>query len=450
MGLTSLTTRFALWLAVLGVLAAAQAHAQASAALSWDPYEGRERNGRIPAVKKGVDRPDRWRYLPEGMLKPGYPWQRFLVSTFATPLVFADRDIGIGGGLALIDIDFREQRRREFAGLFGSYTSEGQQAYGFTWRRRLYAIDLPKGGVLHEDRSFVRAAGGYSRTLTRRFFGFGAGSKKSQETSFEDEIFDLNLSVSHALPVPGGDFIASAGLRAEFHELAPGAIDSDPTTDEIFSDVFSDAEHQNLGYLNLGFHWDTRDSQVNPYDGWRVGASARSALLQKRGDVGAVIALEARRVFSVPPLFHDGGDEREENPPTDTLTLILESSTTRGRLPFFALPTLGGSERLRGFIRGRFRDENHWFFGSEWRFWVVPRGFRLPFTRAIRVERIGLAPFAEAGSVAGSWDGLFRARVRASYGMGLRIALDRNTLFRVDLGGSGDGVNLSGRVGVAF
>lgn len=416
----------------------------------WDPLEGLDENGRIPAVVKNVSNPARWRYIPEGRIVSGRPWERFLVSTFATPLVFRDEDIGVGGGLAALDIDFREQRRREFAGVFGSYTTEEQQAYGVTWRRWLYSHDHPTGGVLQEDRSYVRLSGGYSKTLTRRFFGLGDDSRASDETSYEDKVFDIDLGVEQALPEPGGDWVLSAGARAEFHELAPGAVDGDPTTDQSFPELFSNAEHSDLGWLRLGLRWDTRDSQVQPYSGWRIGLHTDSALLQRGGDVGARFGLDARHTLRTPPLFHDGGDRREENPPTDTIVLVLETSTTAGDLPFFALPSLGGSERLRGFIAGRYRDRSHWFAGGEWRLWVVPRGFRVPYTRAIRVERLGLAPFAEVGSVADQWDDLFSSTPRPSYGVGLRIALERSTLFRVDFGFGGEGLNLAARVGLAF
>ena len=52
--------------------------------------------------------------------------------------------------LALTDLDFRQQRRREFAGLFLSYSTEGQQLYQLVWRRRLHHRELPGGGVLQE------------------------------------------------------------------------------------------------------------------------------------------------------------------------------------------------------------------------------------------------------------------------------------------------------------
>ena len=110
-----------------------------------NPYLGMERDGRIPKVEKAtyVDRPERWRYVPEGRIKPGNFFERFLVSSFVVPLVFSNADIGTGLGLAITDIDFRKQRRREFLGGFFSYTTEEQQSYVLRWRRWLKHVDLP-------------------------------------------------------------------------------------------------------------------------------------------------------------------------------------------------------------------------------------------------------------------------------------------------------------------
>ena len=95
---------------------------------AFDPWQGIEKNGRIPKVDKPQDltNPERWRYIPEGRLKPGNVFQRFLVTSFIAPFFFRDSDVGFGGGIAITDLDFRQQRRREFAGLFLSYTVEGQ------------------------------------------------------------------------------------------------------------------------------------------------------------------------------------------------------------------------------------------------------------------------------------------------------------------------------------
>ena len=107
---------------------------------AYDPYEGIDPNGRVPKIEKPADlvHPDRWRYIPEGRIPPGNVIDRFLVTSFIIPFFFRDGDVGTGGGIGLTDIDFRGQRRREFAGIFLSYTSKGQQSYYGLWRRWIH------------------------------------------------------------------------------------------------------------------------------------------------------------------------------------------------------------------------------------------------------------------------------------------------------------------------
>jgi outer membrane protein assembly factor BamA len=187
-----------------------------------------------------------------------------------------------------------------------------------------------------------------------------------------------------------------------------------------------------------------------PYRGFAVGTSIDSALLQTDWDVGSVFTVYGTKIVPVPPLFHKGGDSEEEHPPTDTLAFHLQTSTTAGDLPFYSIPTLGGKHTLRGFIAGRFRDRSMWHASAEYRFWVLTRGFRIPFTKALRVERVGLAFFGDTGSVADDWPDIFSSRVWASGGVGLRITLERDAPFRVDVGFSTEGVEVSAGFGLSF
>ena len=122
--------------------------------------------------------------------------------------------------------------------------------------------------------------------------------------------------------------------------------------------------------------------------------------------------------------------------------------TTVGDLPFYDLPSLGGASTLRGYISNRFTDESAWHAVAEYRFWVIPRGFRI--TRTIRVERVGLALFGELGTVAPSLGDLPERPVHTSYGVGLRISLERVAMFRTDLGFSDEGTNLTIAFGLSF
>jgi hypothetical protein len=416
----------------------------------YDPLLGMEESGRIPKVRLPEDllEPTRWRYIPEGRIMPGNVFQRLLVSSFVSPQIFFQEDVGLGGGIALTDIDFREQRRREFLGAFLTYTTEGQERYRLVWRRWLHHREIPEGGVAVEERSFLAAAGGYQRTLTRRFFGLGPDTSESAESSYTDEVADGGLRADLALPGPGGDWIATMGVRGEHHNLAPGRVSGVPTTDQAFPALFQEADGVSAAYLTAGIRYDTRDSQHQPYSGWRLGVVADAAPWQSDGSLGAVLTAYGSAVFRVPPLFHGGGDLQEENPPTDTIALGFQVDTTVGDLPFYDLPSLGGASTLRGYIANRFTDESAWHAVAEYRFWVIPRGFRL--TRTIRVERVGLAIFGELGTVAPSLGDLPQARVHASYGVGLRISLERVATFRTDVGFSDEGTNLTVAFGLSF
>jgi hypothetical protein len=416
----------------------------------YDPLLGMEPSGRIPKVALPPDLPEpaRWRYIPEGRILPGNVFQRLLVSSFITPQVFFEQDVGFGGGIALTDIDFRSQRRREFLGAFLTQTTEGQERYRLVWRRWIHHLDLPSGGVAVEERSFVGGAGGYQRTLTRRFFGLGPDTRPGAESSFTDEVEDLALGADLALPGPGSDWVLTVGGRGVHHNLAGGRVSGVPSTDRAFPDLFRQGDGRTEGWATVGLRYDTRDSQHQPYSGWRVGVVADAAPLQSDGSAGAVASTYANVVFRVPPLFHHGGDPEEENPPTDTIAFGAHVDTTLGDLPFYDRPSLGGANTLRGYIANRFTDDSAWHAVAEYRFWVIPRGFRL--TRTIRIERVGLALFGEAGTVAGSLVDLPSARIHTSYGVGLRVALERLAVFRADLGFSGEGTNLTIAFGLSF
>jgi hypothetical protein len=419
---------------------------------AFDPWQGIDRDGSIdrPDPPPEIARPERWRYIPEGRIKPGNLFQRFLVSSFVAPFITNSSDVGFGGGIALTDIDFRQKRRQEFAGVFLSYTSKGQQAYSAVWRRWLHRHEAEGGGVFQEERSFLRAWGGYENSLTRRFYGFGDDTSESDETSYSDETAFARFGLDLALPEPGGDWVVAGSLLGEWHSLGRGRVKGAPDTEDLFPGAFLPAKDHWLVWLETELRFDTRDSQRMPYRGFAVGVRADSALLQSGGDVASIFTLYGTKHFPLPPLLHDGGEPDEEHPPTDTLAFHLQTRATAGELPFYSLPALGGTRTLRGFPTGRFRDRASWHASVEYRFWILPRGFPIPFTEALRVERLGLAFFGDVGSVENRWDRLFTARVHANGGIGVRATLERSAPFRVDIGFSGEGVEVSAGFGLSF
>ncbi len=209
----------------------------------FDPLRGMEATGRIPKVPlpDDVPNPERWRYIPEGRIKPGSMVDRFMVTDFIYPTFDYEKNVGAGGGLAVTDIDFRNQRRREFAAIFASYTTEGQQRFSLLWQRWLHDRDLPQGGMIQEERSALSADVSYIKTLTMRFYGIGSRTQAGDETSYTDEATVASLSLADSLPRPGDNVVARLGLRGEYHNLASGRVDQRPSTEQVYPELMSSA-----------------------------------------------------------------------------------------------------------------------------------------------------------------------------------------------------------------
>ena len=416
----------------------------------FDPGQGMDENGRIPKpqIPTDIPHPSRWRYIPDGRIAPGNIFARFLSTTFITPRVFTESDIGFGGGINLTDMDFRNQRRRELANIGISYTTEGQQRYSIYWRRYTDQREIEGGGVLQNERSYWTAHLAYERTLTRRFFGFGSGTKASDETSYTDQVATMGLSRYFAFPEADGDWTGQLGFSVETHNLSAGAVSGVPSTEAIYPGLVSAGDDRSLLWLTGGFGLDTRDSLSNPYRGTSLGFNVQAAPLQSEAESGARFHVGGTQIFPVPSLLHNGGDHTEENPPTDSLAFGAFVTSTSGDLPFYSLPTLGGSDTLRGYIRNRWTDRAAWHASGEYRFWFIPRGFKV--TKRIRIERIGAAVFYDMGSVADRVGNFGTAGVLDSYGFGLRIGIERTAVVRFDFGFSDEGSNVILTFGLPF
>ena len=415
-----------------------------------DPFAGMEKDGRIPkkSLPDDIKNPGRWRYIPEGRIKPGNVINRLFVSSFIAPIVFYEQDVGAGGGIALTDIDFRQQRRREFAGIFLSYTTEGQQRYSMVWQRWLNHREIENGGIAFEERSFLRARGGYAKTLTVRFFGLGPDTSADDETSYTDEVTYGGFFVQQSFPEPGDNAVYQLGINAEHHNLSQGYASSVPSTDEEYPLLFDEGDDYDMLVLNGMLRYDTRDSQHTPYKGGLIELSIDGIPLQSGDGAAATTALDGNWAFKVPGLFHDNGDDLEEHPPTDAVAIGAFINAAHGDIPFWALTSLGGRNTLRGYIQNRFTDKAAWHASGEYRIWVMPRGFRV--TDAIRIERVGFAFFYDIGTVGETIEDLFSSTVHDSYGVSFRFSLERTALFRADLGFSDEGMNFTFAYGLSF
>jgi outer membrane protein assembly factor BamA len=116
----------------------------------------------------------------------------------------------------------------------------------------------------------------------------------------------------------------------------------------------------------------------------------------------------------------------------DRIGLRLQTSFTRSspkeEVPFFMLPTAGGTDTVRGFNQYRFRDRNALVLNSE---------YRRPLA-----DFLELVAFADAGRVFSRSSDLGLRDLHPAAGIGARVKFGSRVFFGIDLGFSGEGRKL--------
>jgi outer membrane translocation and assembly module TamA len=106
-------------------------------------------------------------------------------------------------------------------------------------------------------------------------------------------------------------------------------------------------------------------------------------------------------------------------------------------VPFYLMPTLGGSRLMRGFEQERFRDRSYAIVQTEYS-WGLSR-------------TLGAVAFYERGAVGHRRQDLSWAGMRSDYGVGLRIGSPRFVVVRTDVAfGSGEGTRVVVRLNHLF
>ncbi|MGE4618207.1 MAG: hypothetical protein AAEJ04_00200 [Planctomycetota bacterium] len=413
------------------------------------PDEDRVDRSRPTDLLQRLDHPDRWRWIPEDRIPEGKLLQRILVTSFVSPFVFFEGDVGTGGGFTITDIDFRNKRRSQLANIWATYTTEGQERFSISWKKWLAHNDHPGQGVLQGDRDFLGFTVSHSRTLTSRFFGLGSETLFSDEGSYSRETNSIGVGIQRSYPEIGGDWVWNANMFLQSDDLESGKVSGALDVESEHPELFVDGDDYQALWIQTGIRHDTRDAQHLPYRGHSIGLDITALPIVDDRDIGAVASLTGKWIQPVPALFHNGGDPSQEHSAIDSIAASISISTAMGEVPFWALPTLGGDETLRGTIRGRWRDRSAWITAAEWRPWILADGF--PISGDIRIERVGLALFAEAGSVAEDLGALAEASIHSSVGVGVRLTFERQALFRLDFGRSDEGdTNFSIAYGLPF
>jgi hypothetical protein len=204
-----------------------------------------------------------------------------------------------------------------------------------------------------------------------------------------------------------------------------------PSLEQVFTDatVPGLAEQPNFVHAELSADVDYRDVPGNPTRGgfyraafsqWDDRTLEHYNFRRFEGLVTQYVPLTADRRHGVSGRV---GTTFVNNAPGD-------------RVPFYALPYVGGLDTVRSYQEFRFKDENAFWFGAEYR-WTP-------------IKWVSGVLFADFGQVAHNWQDI-TSGLKQGYGFGIRAHSTTQTFFRMDVGtGGGEGWRVFVRLGPTF
>jgi Omp85 superfamily domain len=306
----------------------------------------------------------------------------------------------------------------------GSIDAAGRLAIGPVWRSTVNRarIETSAAVSLKGDRE-VAAGLHLPRVWTDRlefaftasatelprgyFYGLGPDSQRSHRNTFESGRRAVRTAVIFRPAAPVAVEASTGLLSTDLRNL--GGLE------------FVGADFDFL-HSRLAVSFDNRDRRANPHRGGRY-------------------ALSVER-FAGPEQewtsFNRVETQVEQNVglgrPGHTLTgrvMASFSNADEGHVvPFYLMPTLGGSRVMRGFDHDRFRDRHSVVLQGEYA-WDV-------------TGTLGLVMFYERGAVAPRLSAFTWSSMRSDYGVGLRIGLSRFVALRTDIAfGSGEGTRVA-------
>ena len=352
---------------------------------------------------------------------------------------------GAEAGLAWLEDGHWLQRIRNgwhgFLPSLGGFPSGSGQAFGLSWTKPALGVRYPseftpnridlRGQAAFSLRGYYlglfevgwgRIGGspiysnvhvGYQHNANESFYGFGQDSSVEDRISFAETVAAAGGVVWWRAPqwlyIGGGIGYRDTDVGEGEDDFAPPP-DFNPDdmpgfveqVEFITYDAFVQVDWRNEGNPYRGGlyavrYTDWRDYVLDDFSFTELDVELQQYipfLMNKR-----VIALRARTVLTDP---HHGQE-----------------------VPFYLMPTLGGTRDLRGFNYSRFRDRNMILFNAEYRaeIWVA----------------MDLALFVDAGKVFFDRNDFNLDDLATDFGVGLRLKTTLSTFLRADFAFGGEG-----------
>ncbi len=328
-------------------------------------------------------------------------------STSVFPILMFDSDIGFGlGGKGVIKNQLKHRESFDLT-IFGS--TKGEQWY-------VYNFSIPdlemRQGTSYPLAFDMRIE--FDKFLKSNFFGFGNDSPNN-DWQFPKEMTKLELTWGRAITER---IIVETGILLNHTSV----YRYEGVNSFMTPEVPGAGEHLTTG-LVARLRWDTRDSQIHPHRGWKIGLNFDLASKSLGGDFGfRRYRLEVNRYQKLFTSAH-------------ILALRLWIQQVDGTAPYYERSIIGGGWTARGFKADRFIDRALTISSLEYRFPIY--------------QKLGGVLFVDAGRV---YPGIKKVTTRdwkTDGGGGLRYYLT-NFVVRLDVGVSGEGSRIFLNFGQVF
>ncbi|MBI1768917.1 MAG: BamA/TamA family outer membrane protein [Bacteroidetes bacterium] len=271
-------------------------------------------------------------------------------------------------------------------------TSNAELVLLYTSRQQL--IIIPRYTIFTKGERYLFEGFGEELIGFRDFyFGRGNQTPSGNRQLFYYDVLGWENRVGRKIFKKERLFVGLETRAIQFYNLHTkenGLLDTVPITGRTGS--------SSIG-LGPALTWDKRDNVVNPSKGfyWDLRYSTYSNSLGSTVNYHRLL-IDFRKYFNVKP------SKRH------ILALQIFGNFIRGDAPFKELAELGGPRIMRGYYRGRYRDNYLTAFQAE---------YRLPL-----YKRIGIVAFAGLGKVYNPDEANFNG-MHYSYGTGLRFNINK-------------------------
>jgi outer membrane protein assembly factor BamA len=281
---------------------------------------------------------------------------------------------------------------------------------------------------LWNEHLFLDFTTAYRNYPQEDYFGLGPDSLRKDRTNFRLE----DASYLGSLGLRGWRKRFSAGVRGGVVavNVGRGTDHRFATTESVFNTANTPGLDYQPDYYQFGAfaQLDWRDEAGNPRSGGNYAARWDTYGDREQGRYSfRRYEVELQQYV---PFFN-----RRRVIAFRAKTSLTDTSPGHD-VPFYLLPTLGGSEDLRGYREFRFRDRNLTVYNLEYR-WEVFSG-------------LDMAVFGDAGKVFRNRSDFSLKDLEGAYGIGFRFNQAKSVFLRIDVGRSHEGTRFFFKFGHVF